>query len=254
MEDQDRVARRARLRLIGIGALLLAVLVGGAVLLISAASSQDASGATSGDRKSSTPEPGPSASSRGKMTLTKAKPMRVLKPKSQKDGFSVGFPRSGPGATSAAVYYLEESPFLDDVRTRQQLKAITSRKSPASIDKEISEVRKLREKVGLPPSGGVPGGLTFTTTVEAVKATPLRSRSLVQVWLNYDRFATKPDGAPAAKPLKDETVDVLLKWEGGDWKITDEPRYRKLRTFPAAYASDSPIAWQSGWWQVRHEA
>ncbi|QKV97844.1 hypothetical protein HUT19_26905 [Streptomyces sp. NA02950] len=149
---------------------------------------------------------------------------------------------------------MEESPFLDDVRTRQQLEAITSKDSPTSIDKQVSEVRKLRERVELPPSGGVPGGLTFTTTVNAIRATPLYSRRVIQVWLNYDRYATKPDGTPATKPLKDETVDMLLKWEDGDWKITDEPRYRRMRTFPASYDPDSSISWQSGWWQVAHVA
>ncbi|MDT0543969.1 MULTISPECIES: hypothetical protein [Streptomyces] len=254
MEDQDRAARRARVRLVAIGGLALALLVGGGVLLTNAVSGQGASAAPSGERRSSTPHPTPSASSRGKMTPAKAKPMHLLKPESGKDGFSVGFPRTGPGAVSAAVYYLEESPFLDDVRTRQQLSAVTSRGSSAYIDKQVSEVRKVREAAGLAPSGGVPGGLTFTTNVNAIRATPLVNRRLVQVWLNYDRYATKPDGTPANEPIKDETTDLLLIWEDGDWKITDEPRYRKLRTFPASYDPDSPISWQSGWWQVAHVA
>jgi hypothetical protein len=121
------------------------------------------------------------------------------------------------------------------------------------IDEQISEVRKMREGANLPSSGGTPAGITFTTTVNAVRGKSLTpDGEVVQIWMNYDRYATTPEKATDDAPLKDEDVDYILKWQNGQWKFTNEPQYWKKRSFPAAYFPDSPYAWDDGWVQVRH--
>jgi hypothetical protein len=121
------------------------------------------------------------------------------------------------------------------------------------VDQQISEVRKLREDVGLPPSGGTPAGVTFSTTVNAVRPTSLDpSGKVVQVWINYDRYATQADGSPDDSPLKDQTTDLILKLQDGAWKITNEPSYREKRSYPSSYFADSRVSYRDGWRQVLH--
>lgn len=93
--------------------------------------------------------------------------------------------------------------------------------------------------------------MTFTTVVKAVRGKSLvKDGSVVQVWLQYDRYATKADGGGDDNPLTNETTDVIMKWQNGEWRITQEPKYVKLRTFPVAYDPNSVPARQDGWWRV----
>ncbi|WP_245173474.1 hypothetical protein [Streptomyces aureus] len=250
----DSKTRKARLTLAALGVLVVGALIGGGVTA--------ATMLGGGDFKSgeATPKPTtakPSASSGGQqaaMTPEKARKLVLAKPTGQKDGLSTGFSRGPVGAISTAVYFWEEYAFLDDQKARQQLDAVVSPDADGYVDEQISEVRKLREQVGLPPSGGTPAGLTFDTTVNAVRATSLTGSGgkVVQVWINYDRYATKADGSPDDSPLKDQDTDLLLKWQEGAWKITNEPQYRKKRSFARAYSPHSHVSWADGWQQVRH--
>ncbi|WP_405805625.1 hypothetical protein OG729_10085 [Streptomyces sp. NBC_00210] len=261
MDAHDRKARRAQLTLIGLGTLIGAALVGGGITAFLALGGDDTPESTS-PKPSASAKPSPSASS-GKglwnrnMTPAKGQKIKLKVPTGQKGGASTGFPHTAFGSISAAVYYHEEYAWLDDQKARQQLEVITSPDATGYIDEQISEVRKLREGAGLPPSGGTPAGLTVTTTVEAVRAKSIlapgvKRGDVVQVWLSFDRYATGPDGGPDKDPIKGDTTDYILKWQDGAWKITNEPVYWKKRTFPVAYDPDSPYAWQDGWWQVRH--
>lgn len=249
----DRKARRAKLTLAGIGVLVVGVLVGGGVTAYAVLSEDD----------TAAPKPGPSASTAGPstdkptqkptMTPEKAKKLTLNVPTGQRGGASIGFPHSPSGSVSAAVYFWEEFAFLDDQKARQQLETVVSPDATGYIDEQVSEVRKLREGANLPPSGGTPAGITFTTAVNAVRARSLTSDgNVVDVWMNYNRYATKADGSPDDDPLKDETDDLIVKWQDGQWKLTNEPKYKKKRSFPAAYSPDSPYATQDGWQQVRH--
>lgn len=246
----DNRRRRARVGLLVAGVLAIGTIGGGVVVAVLAlnGSSDGPSTArppTVSDRK------GPDRAG-GPMTPARAKPLQLVAPSGQRDGASTGFPHDSIGAISAAVYRHEELAFLDDAMARRQLEATTSASSPASVDAAVSQVRSLREAAGLPPSGGTPPGLTVRTYVDAVRGRSLvASGDVVQVWMHYSRYAQLPDGSLDQEPLRDQTDDVLLAWEDGDWKITTEPRYRKLRTWPVAYEPDSPYAWRDGWWQVQ---
>ncbi|MET9956012.1 hypothetical protein ABZ135_31330 [Streptomyces sp. NPDC006339] len=192
------------------------------------------------------------------MTPAKAKPFHLVAPTGQANGISTGFPHNTKGAISMAVYFTEEYALLDDQKARQQLEAAVSPDTSGYVDQKVSEVRKLREGVGLPPSGGNPAGLTFTTSVKAVRAKTIRAEGLplgdvLHIWFVYDRYATGPDGGADKNPLRDETSDVIVKWQNGAWKLTNEPELWAKRTYPVAYDPDSPYAWQDGWWQVLHE-
>ncbi|MFD3538358.1 hypothetical protein ACFWUQ_02510 [Streptomyces sp. NPDC058662] len=189
------------------------------------------------------------------MTPEKAKKITLPPPTGQKDGVSTGFGHSHSGAIAAAVYFWEEYAFLDDEEARQQLTAVTSPEAVGYIDDEVSEIRKAREYLGLPPSGGLPAGITFTASVRAVRPTSilvpgLPAGDVLQVWLSYDRFATGLDGLPDKDPLRGETIDFVLKWQDGAWRFTNE--FDAMRTFPVSYEPDSPFAWSDGWVQVRH--
>ncbi|MER6614901.1 hypothetical protein [Streptomyces xantholiticus] len=262
MDAHERKARRAKLTLIGLGTLVGAALVGGGVTAFLVLGGDESSGSASG-KPSATAKPSPSNSSNkgtGKaMTPEKGQKIKLAAPTGQKNGASTGFPHTSIGATSAAVYFHEEYAWLDDQKARQQLEVVTSPDATGFIDEQISEVRRLREGVGLPPSGPAPVGLTFTTTVEAVRGRTIRTSDVpfgdvVHVWLSFDRYATGPDGGPDKDPLKGDATDYVLKWQDGAWKLTNEPKHWNKRTFPVAYDKDSPYAWDDGWWQVRRAA
>ncbi|MGW2562265.1 hypothetical protein ACWCXB_24010 [Streptomyces sp. NPDC001514] len=258
MTTRDEV-RRARLVLVGVG-VVAAVLVTAAVTGVSALMSGGDSPATaqSGARDIAGASAGGTASQRTStvwptMTPEKAEKVTLVAPTGQKDGVSTGFPRSALGALSAAVYFWEEFAFLDDHKARQQLTAVVSADSGQVVDARISEVRGLREAAGLPPSGGTPAGITFSTTVNAARPFALDDTgSTMQVWLNFDRYATKADGGNDRSPFRNEDVELVLKWESDAWRITDTAPYSDQRSFPTAYFPTSPYAWRDGWVQVRH--
>jgi hypothetical protein len=248
--DYRSKARKARLRLIGMGVVVVAaVAAGGAVAVAGLNGGSDQTAPA--DPKAS--KPAPSSTSSANPAATKYTPAtaphrKLLKPSTNKDGIGTGFERSGLGATSAAVTYWEDLDILDDAIARKQLTAITSKDSLDSIDRGVSEVRKLREGAGLPPSGGTPDGLSFSTEVKAALVRSLDSSGdVVQVWMVYDRYATVQDKGGDNNPLKDEVVDLIVKWEGGDWKVTEEPQYTGKKTSPRAYAPDSKWAFMDGW-------
>ncbi|MGW2089328.1 hypothetical protein [Streptomyces sp. NPDC001880] len=258
MDTHDRSARKARLTLAGLAVLAAAGLVGGGVVAYSLLGNDDSEKGAAAP--SATAKPGPSAtgpSGGGRMTPEKAKKIRLRVPTGQADGVSTGFPRSPGGAISAAVYFWEEYAFLDDQKARQQLEAVVSPDAVGYIDEQISEVRKLREASNLPSSGGTPAGITFTTTVEAARPTSIivpgdTPGDVVQIWMNYDRYAATPEKPTDDNPLKGEDIDFILKWQNGQWRLTNESKYWKKRSFPVAYFPESPYAWDDGWVQVRH--
>lgn len=252
MDAQDRKARRARLRLAGAAVVALGVLATGGYLAVNSfGGDADGPASVEATKQASTSPSSPAAGAADRMTPGKAQALPLLAPKKSQDGTPLGYPKNGLGAISAAVAYWEEYAWLDDSLARKQLEVLVSPDSPQIIDKQVSEVHRVREGIGLPPSGPAPAGVTFTTVVKAVRGKSLvKDGSAVQVWLQYDRYATKADGGGDDSPLKDETVDVIMKWQNGEWRLTQEPKYVKLRTFPVAYDPNSVPARQDGWWRV----
>ncbi|MFJ8162134.1 hypothetical protein ACIRBY_14545 [Streptomyces sp. NPDC096136] len=261
----DRKTRRARLTLAGLGVLAAAVLVGGgyaaAVLLNDGGGSgTPAAGAAASGAPGKAPSGAPSMSAPGKQgpkTPETGFKMVLDKPKDHANGVATGFAPSPTGAISAAVYWWEEYAWLDDQKARQQLEAVVSPDSKGYIDQQVSEVRKLREGIGLPPSGGTPSGITFTTSVIAERTYSLpvegeKPGAVVEVWLTYDRYATGPNGQPDEKPLKNQLTNVILRWQNGMWRITNQPDYVKHSNYPMTYSPGSATAWLDGWRQVQH--
>ena len=247
---------KARLTLAALGVLVVGALIGGGVATASLLGGDDDKPATARSTSSPTAPTRPTPSSSDALTgrtPEKARRLVLERPTGQKNGLSIGFSKGPVGAISTAVYFWEEFAFLDDQKARQQLEAITSPDAPSYVDQQVSQVRKLREQVGLPPSGGTPAGITFTTTVNAVRPASLdQTGTVVQVWINYDRYATKSDGGVDDNPFKDQDTSLILKWQDGAWKITNEGKYQKLGTYPASYFPDSNVSYRAGWRQVQH--
>jgi hypothetical protein len=253
----DSKTRKARLTLAALGVLAVGALVGGGVTAAALLGGDDSKPGKASPAPTAAATTKPSASSENPLaTLTPetARKFVLQKPTGQKNGLSTGFSDGPVGAVSTAVYFWEDYAFLDDQKARQQLEAIVSPDSEGYVDEQVSEVRRLREQVGLPPSGGTPAGITFSTSVNAIRVTSLKGTGgkIVQVWMNYDRYATKADGTPDGDAFKDQDTDLLLKWQNGGWKITNEPQYRKKRSFAHAYFPDEHLSWVDGWRQVRH--
>ncbi|WP_371798419.1 hypothetical protein OG963_04040 [Streptomyces sp. NBC_01707] len=260
MNTHDRSARIAKLAIAGLAVLAASVLLVGGVAAYSLLGKDDSEKGTAPPTVIAKPGPTDSGSDSGgrAMTPERAKTVPLSVPTGQKDGVSTGFPHTVGGSISAVVYFWEEYAWLDDQKARQQLEAVTSPDAAGYIDQQISEIRKGRESINLPPSGGTPAGLTVTATVEAVRVRTLKSNALprgdvVHVWLSFDRYATTPKKSTDDNPLKGEETDFIVKWQDGGWKLTNEPEYWKQRTFPAAYFPDSSYAWRDMWVQVRHE-
>ncbi|WP_405668970.1 hypothetical protein [Streptomyces sp. NBC_00055] len=259
MHTRDRSVRKARLTLAGLAVLAAAGLIAGGVAAYSLLGNDDSAKGTAAPTATAKPGPSGSGSDAGGQAMTpeRAKKVPLSVPTGQKDGVSTGFAHTVGGSISAVVYFWEEYAWLDDQKARQQLEAVTSPDAMGFIDQQISEIRKGREAINLPPSGGTPAGLTVTTTVEAVRVRTLKSDDLprgdvVHVWLSFDRYATTPEKSTDDNPLMDEETDFIVKWQDGAWKLTNEPKYWKQRTFPAAYFPDSPYAWRDMWVQVKH--
>jgi hypothetical protein len=246
-------ALRARLRLSAIGAAGLAAVALGVVsaLTLGGHDSKPA-------RRSAAPATSSSGTSSATPThksLTPATSKKIPLMKSTKvvDGIGVGFEHSALGVESAAVSYWQDLDILDDAIARRQWTQITSKDSPGTVDKQVSGVRKLREGSGLPPSGGTPAGLSFTTVVDAISSRSLDTTGdVVDVWIVYDRYATLPadKGGADNDPLKSQLTDLILKWEDGDWKVTEEPQYTGHKFHPVAYDPNSTFAWDDGWREV----
>lgn len=252
----DSKTRKARLVLAGLGVLTVGMLVGGGITASVVLDDDSGDGGPSPKPEATSPKPAsaPSGSSRqSEMTPDKARKLELQVPTGQKDGLSTGFSDGPAGAISTAVYFWEEYAFVDDQKARQQLEAIVSPDAEGYVDEQVSEVRKLREEAGLPPSGGTPAGLTFVTSVNAVRPTSLdETGRIIQIWINYDRYAVRSDGSPADDAFRDQTVDLILKKQDGVWKLTNESKYWEKRSFARSYFPDSRVSWQDGWRQVRH--
>lgn len=249
-DDFGKKARKARLRLVLAGAVAVATLAAGGVLGVMTLNADDK------DLKEPDAKASPSTSSGSasapppvkEFTPASAPSIPLLKPKSSDGGIGTGFEHSSLGATSAAVSYWEDLDLLDDAIARQQWTAIAAKDSPGTIDQGVSEVRKVREGVGLPPSGGTPDGITFSTSVKAALARSLDANGdVINVWMAFDRYATIRDKGADENPLKDEVTNLVLKWEGTDWKVTTDPRYTAKVKGPHAYDPASKYAWADGW-------
>ncbi|MFE2529785.1 hypothetical protein ACFXEL_36800 [Streptomyces sp. NPDC059382] len=250
--DFQRQARRARLRLAGIGFVVLAAVAGGTITFISMGDS--GGGSPSADSKN-TPSPSFSVSSAPppgtELTPATGRRISLLKPTTNTEGIGRGFEHSTMGAWSAAVSFWQDLNIIDDVVAEKQWKAIASKDSQSTIDRGVSEVRKVREGAGLPPSGGAPEGVGFSTHVRALNIRGLdTSGDVVQVWMVYDRFAVLRDKGGDQNPKKGETAYLILKWEGSDWRVTDEPQYKNKLTGPQPYHPDSKPAFQDGWREI----
>lgn len=250
MSDFDAKARRARRRLILIGAVAVGTLIAGGalgVMTLNADDSdlkQDAKPSPSASASSTSPAPAPIK----EFTPATAPRIPLLKPKSSSEGIGTGFEHSSLGATSAAISYWQDLDLLDDVIARRQWTAIAAKDSPGTIDQGVTEVRKVREGVGLPPSGGSPDGITFSTSVKAALTRSLdASGDVVNVWLVFDRYATIRDKGADGNPLKNEVTNLVLKWEGTDWKVTTDPKYTTKVKAPHSYDPASKYAWADGW-------
>ncbi|MFD9374128.1 hypothetical protein ACFWBH_01090 [Streptomyces sp. NPDC059999] len=249
-------ARNARLILAAAVVAVALLLVGGGFAV--ATLMHDDAGSpppAAGGPSAGTPTPKTSTGGAGPVTPETGSKVKLDKPTGQKDGVSTGFRNSPMGAISAVAHFWEEYAWLDDEKASQQLTAVASKDSPGYVDKHVSEVRAMREGVGLPPSGGIPADINFTTSVTAVRVTSVKAPGVplgdvMQIWVAYDRFATGPNGGRDENPLRDEMTDFIVKWQDGAWKFTDE--YIDKRSFPRSYEATSPYARADGWTQVVH--
>ncbi|MFI8854795.1 hypothetical protein ACIGW3_31950 [Streptomyces sp. NPDC053499] len=251
--DYRSKARRARLRLSVLGTAVVALLATGGVLAFGSVEggksrSPHAKSSPQEGARSASPAPGGTGK---RLTPATAPRVPVLKPKSSKNGIGTGFPHTAVGARSAAVSYWQDLSFVDDQAAERQLRTIAAGPSDPVVRKKVSEVRKLREGVGLPPSGGPPNSMTFTTDVKAVRLRSLdRKGDVVQVWMVFDRYATSAEKSTDDNPLEDQTDNLILTWKKGDWKVTAQPHWVRRTAGPRAYAPDSPYAFQDGWREV----
>ncbi|MFJ4343019.1 hypothetical protein [Streptomyces sp. NPDC088915] len=251
MAAYDSKARRARLRLTLAGVAVVATLTAGGILGVMTLNANDddlKQDPKASPSASSTSSSSPAPSAVKEFTPATAPSIPRLKAKSSAEGIGTGFEHSSLGATSAAISYWEDLDLLDDVIARKQWTAIAAKDSPGTIDQGVTEVRKVREGVGLPPSGGTPDGITFSTHVKAALTRSLdTSGDVINVWMVFDRYATIRDKGADDNPLKDEVTNLVLKWENSDWKVTTDPKHTAKVKYPHTYDPASKYAWAEGW-------
>ncbi|WP_251056286.1 hypothetical protein [Streptomyces sp. ISL-94] len=163
-------ARRARLVLAAIVVAVAALLVAGGFAAATLMRNDAKGGPQAGASPSaSTPVPTGGTTTDSPMTPERAQKISLRKPTGHQNGVAIGFPGSPSGGISAAVYFWEEFAWLDDEKAAQQLTAVVSKDAPGYVDKQVSEIRKMREALGLAPSGGLPADVSFTTAVHAAR-------------------------------------------------------------------------------------
>ncbi|MFD3874289.1 hypothetical protein [Streptomyces sp. NPDC058623] len=254
MSDFDAKARRARVRLIAIGVALGVAVTVGVVATV---------GAIDSDAKPPTGSPPVAASTPGKGTETApeqveiftpatAKTVTLVRPTTHTDGIGRGFKHTFHSSNAAAASYWQDISFLDDVTARKQWEAVVSKDSPGTVDAQISRIRQLRESVGLPPSGAVPTGIEFTKVVKALRAVPVpgTDAEVVEVTMIYDIYGIEPNKGADKSPLRDQRVELIVKWENGDWKVTEEEKYRGAARVATVFDPNSNEAFLDGWRMV----
>ncbi|MGW6867123.1 hypothetical protein [Streptomyces sp. NPDC054901] len=255
MSDFDAKARRARLRLIGIGVGLGAAVVVGAVAVMGTLDSDEDGKPIAGAAPTASASTSKGVSAPApveKFTPATAKTVVLKKPTIHTEGIGRGFTHSFHSSNAAAASYWQDLAFLDDITARKQLQAIVSKDSPQTVDAQISKIRKLREGAGLPPSGAAPEGITFTKVVKALRAKPIpgTDAEVVAVTMIYDIYGIEPNQGADKNPRRDERVELIVKWESGDWKITDEEKHLVKSDYAVAYDPNSTEAFADGWVMV----
>lgn len=244
--SNDSKAHKHHLRLLAIGVVAGAALATGGIL---AFTSIGGNSQTQADAKPSPSKDGdkPSASpgSGQEYTPATAPPVRVFEARSSTEGIGTGFEHTSVGAVSAAVSYWQDFNLRDEVIARQQWTAVTSEDSPETIDRGVSGM------VGAPL--GIPTPKDGQTVVKAVLPLSLdHSGEIIIVWMEYDRLVPIGEESADNKSLKDETTYLIVKWENGDWKVTEEPQYKAKVRGPRSYHPDSKWAFADGWRRVAH--
>ncbi|MEE1805627.1 hypothetical protein [Streptomyces sp. BE133] len=232
----DSNVRKHRLRLLATGAAAGVVLAVSGILAVTSIMGDDTLPQT--DAKTS-PSPEGNKSSEPPRTPATARAVALPQPDSTAEGIGTGFEHSARGAAAAAVSYWQDFDLRDEAIARKQWAAVTSKDSPETIDRGVSGL------VGEPTWGEVPNKGSA-----AVKAFLIRSLNdsgeVVVVWMVYDRLAVGVDG----ESLEDETTHLILKWEDGYWKVTEEPQYATRVHGPRSYHPDSKYAYSEGWRRV----
>ncbi|MFE9341165.1 hypothetical protein [Streptomyces sp. NPDC007063] len=249
--DYRAKARLARLRLIAMGTVAAAALAAGGLLAAQGFGDGDSPRAKPVPDRSDSASPAPAAGKYTKYTPATAPPVRLVKPESAKNGIGTGFPHTAKGATSAAVSYWQDLSLIDDQAAERQLRTIAASPSDPAVRNGVSRVRKLREGVGLPPSGGPPNETTFTTAVKAALIRSLDTEGeVIEVWMVFDRYATTPGEGASGDPFEDQVDNLILTWKQGDWKVTEKKEWVKKSTSPRSYDPHGTYAFQDGWREV----
>jgi hypothetical protein len=176
-------------------------------------------------------------------TPATARPVSLLKPKSNAKGIGTGFEHSGLGAESAAVSYWQDFDLRDEVIAREQWTAVTSEDSPETIDRGASGTVGEPLLIAVPRDG--------KAVVKALLSRSLDdSGDIIAVWMFYDRLVPSGEEGADNKSLKGETTYLIVKWEDGDWKVTEEPQYKAKVRGPRSYHPDSKWAFAAGWRRV----
>ncbi|MCC9707975.1 hypothetical protein E4N62_23580 [Streptomyces sp. MNU76] len=243
--SNDSRARKHRLRLLAIGVVAGAALAVGGILAFTSIiggntqPQTDAKPSPSSDGDKSSAPPG-----RGQeYTPATARPVSLFKPKSSAKGIGTGFEHSSLGAESAAVSYWQDFDLTDEVIAREQWTAVTSEDSPETIDRGVSGTVGEPFLIAVPKDG--------KTVVKALLSRSLDdSGEVIAVWMFYDRLVPSGEESADNKSLKGETTYLIVKWENGDWKVTEEPQYKTKVRGPRSYHPDSKWAFAAGWRRV----
>ncbi|MFG2384603.1 hypothetical protein [Streptomyces avermitilis] len=246
-DSNDSKARKHQLRLLAIGVVAGAALTVGGILAFTSiigGNTQTQTDAkptpSSGGDKSSEP-PGQGQ----EYTPVTARPVSLFKPRSSAKGIGTGFEHSSLGAESAAVSYWQDFDLGDEAIAREQWTEVTSEDSPETIDRGVSGTVGEPLLIAVPKDG--------KAVVKALLSRSLDdSGKVIAVWMYYDRLVPNGEESADNKSLKGETTYLIVKWENGDWKVTEEPQYKTKVSGPPSYHPDSKAAFAAGWRRIAH--
>ncbi|WP_019632526.1 hypothetical protein [Actinomadura atramentaria] len=230
--DEDFLSRGRAARRFAVLAVLVAVLLGGALVAVFA--TRDAA-APSGSRTAppGRAEPTPVESA-------PAGPFRLVQGARTEHGVPVGYPHSLAGAVSAAVHYWAQIASTLDARRAAEIAGAVADPSWRDAARELAEgPAQTRKALGLPAKGAT--GADVLLTPAAYQVRNATADSVTVLVLGYYQ-TTLPDGDV------DTRIGVYpaqMRWVAGDWKMPRPTLSDDFADLRAAPGSDEAAA--LGW-------
>lgn len=170
-------------------------------------------------------------------------PLRLVPGERLVDGIRTGFPHSTAGAVSAAVeMWSQKGSTLDPVHAANVGRQMADSSWGDAEQRFAAGTRDARQQLGLTAEGPVPAGASMVLGPVAYQLREVSADRVTVFLLGYLTTST-PGGQ---LETKHSVFPTVLRWDGGDWKVSDPGNQSAILTGLVAKPG-SPEAKALGW-------